>query len=474
MKSILEMNIVKENYPIKVIQFGEGNFLRAFVEWQIQQMNNKNLFKGSVAVVQPIEKGLVDVLKQQNGLYTVILEGLLNGKKVQTNEVISCVEKAINPYDNFQEYLDLAQIDSAEIIFSNTTEAGIQFDDSDKIGDVVPKTYPGKLTALLYERFNLKKRGFQIIPCELINHNGEQLQECVLKYANLWNLGEEFVSWIRNENTFYSTLVDRIVPGYPKEEASEICKRLGYEDKLLDKAEAFLLFVIEGDKKIKEYLPLSEAGMNIIVTDNMQPYRERKVRLLNAPHSTMTPLGLLAGIRTVGEIMDDEDFEPFISDEMKNEISPIIPLPENELASYSEVVKERFKNPFVHHELESIALNSISKYKSRLLPVLKAFVAKYEKLPERVVLALASYLVIYGNYDGIVVKPVDDPEVIHRFKEIKETSNDYVMEVLREKTFWGEDLTAIPNLVDTVTRDVNDLLRYGSRFVVQKINKETK
>lgn len=469
MKNIKDIAFKKENYPVKVIQFGEGNFLRAFIEWQIQQMNNKGLFKGSVAVVQPIEHGMVDWLDEQNDNYTVVLEGLLEGKKVQSDEIITVIDHTVNPYKNFDDYLKLADIESAEFIFSNTTEAGIAYDANDKLEDRPAKTYPAKLTQLLYRRFKNGMNGFQIIPCELIEHNGDNLKKVVLQYAKLWNLGEDFAAWIEKENDFYSTLVDRIVPGFPRDNKEEVFARIGYEDNMLVKAEAFLLFVIEGDKKLEELLPLKKAGLNVIVTDDMQPYRERKVRLLNGPHTTMAPLALLAGVDTVGDVMKDNDFETFIDDEMALEISPMIALPKEELAMYAQAIKERFNNPFVRHELTSIALNSMSKCEYRLLPTIIQNIERTGKVPERITLAFAAWLYIYGPYGQTTVEPQDTPDVMAALEEMKK-SNDYVTAVLGHEAFWGTDLTKYPELVAQVQKNIEDIQKIGTRALIQKIN----
>ena len=468
MKNIKDLNIQKENYPVKVIQFGEGNFLRAFVEWQIQQMNKNGLFGGSVAIVQPLERGMVELLDQQNDNYTVVLEGLLDGKKVQSDEIITVVDRTVNPYTNFDDYLRLADIPTAQFIFSNTTEAGIAYDPACKFADTPAASYPGKLTQLLYRRFKNKLPGFQIIPCELIEHNGDNLKRIVLQYAELWELGNSFVHWLNESNDFYSTLVDRIVPGFPRNNKEEVFARIGYEDNLLVKAEAFLLFVIEGDKKLTQLLPLKEAGLNVIVTDNMQPYRERKVRLLNGPHTTMTPLALLAGIDTVGDVMKDPDFSQFINDEMYDEISPMIDLPKEELAMYAEAIKERFNNPFVRHELTSIALNSISKCEYRLIPGLVQNIERTGKLPQRIVLAISAWLMIYGPYQS-PVEAQDTPEVMSALEELKQ-ADDYVTAVLTHSDFWGTDLTQYPELVTQVKRDIAAIEAEGARAQVQKIN----
>lgn len=471
MKKITDIQIEKKVLPTKVIQFGEGNFLRAFIDWQIQQMNNQGLFNGGVTIVQPIEHGMTKNLDTQNNIYTVVLEGLLEGKKVQSDEIITAINGTVNPYEDFDSYLALAEEDSSEVIFSNTTEAGISFDETDKLDDRPAKSYPAKLTQLLHRRFGRSEKGFHIIPCELINHNGDKLKETILQYADLWNLGADFKKWIEEENHFYSTLVDRIVPGFPRDNKEEVFERIGYEDNLLVKAEAFHLFVIEGNKELEKVLPFEEAGLNVIITDDMQPYRERKVRLLNGPHTTMTPIGLLAGIETVGEIMRDPDFSKFIHDEMYEEISPMIDLPKDELASYSEAIKERFANPFVRHELTSIALNSISKYKTRLLPGVLQNIKHTNKVPRRMTLALAALLVIYGDFANITVEPVDTDDVVKKFQELKK-SDDYVSAVLSNQDFWGEDLTKYPELVKEVKIDVEELLTKGARALVKEINAE--
>ncbi|MFT9451952.1 tagaturonate reductase [Liquorilactobacillus ghanensis] len=460
-----------DKFPTKVIQFGEGNFLRAFIDWQIQQMNKQGLFKGGVKIVQPLPKGMTKNLDQQDDLYTVLLEGVLNGKKYQSHEIIESVNGTVRPYDDYDEYLKLAEDDNIEVIFSNTTEAGIAFDQADKLSDRPQNSYPGKLTALLYHRFELGKRGFHIIPCELINHNGDQLKKIVLQYADLWKLGQKFVDWINNDNKFYSTLVDRIVPGYPRDRAADLEKEWGYLDQMMVKTEPFLIFVLEGSQAINDVLPLKQAGINFVVTNDMQPYRNRKVSILNGPHTTMSPIARLAGIEIVGEVMKDKDFYKFINDEMYQEIIPTVALPKKELEDYAEGIKERFENPYVKHQLSAIALNSISKFAARLLPTLKRYVAKNQQLPKRIVLALAAYLKIYrGEAD---FEPSDTAEVLAAFKKITADEN-YVHEALSNSEFWGEDLTLIPGLEDLVNKYLTEIDEKGTRAIVAEINADAK
>src|SRR5690606_30973708 len=263
--------------------------------------------------------------------------------------------------------LALAENDELEFITSNTTEAGIAYRPEDRLADAPPKSFPGKLTALLHKRFELGKKGFTIIPCELIDRNGEKLKEIVLQYANDWQLGDAFIQWLERENTFCCSLVDRIVPGYPRDKAQALAEELGYQDHLMVTAEPFLFWVIEGPASLSERLPLAKAGLNVVVTDDMTPYRERKVHLLNGPHTAMVPLALLAGLETVEDVMNDAAYSVFVKRLIEDELIPMLDLPKEELQSYAEAVQERFKNPFIRHELTSISLNSISKFKTRLL-----------------------------------------------------------------------------------------------------------
>ena len=281
-----------KQYPEKVLQFGEGNFLRAFVDWQIDKMNKQAGFNGSVVVVQPIEFGLVDKLNEQDGLYTLYLQGMNEGKAIEEHSVINSISRGINPYTQHAEYLKIAENPELRFVFSNTTEAGIAYDENDKLEDKPQKSFPGKFTALLYHRFKAfngqKDKGLIIIPCELIDRNGDKLKEIILKFAKLWNLEEGFANWINEANTFCSTLVDRIVPGYPRDTIKEITQELGYVDNLVNVGEHFHLFIIEGPKWIENEFPASKAGLNVKFVEDMTPYRTRKVRILNGSHTSLS------------------------------------------------------------------------------------------------------------------------------------------------------------------------------------------
>ncbi|MEM6830315.1 MAG: tagaturonate reductase [Bacteroidota bacterium] len=392
--------LTKENadiaghYPTKVIQFGEGNFLRAFADWCIDAMNANIGFDAGVAIVQPIERGMTNMLNDQDNLYHHLIRGLKNGKEVKENRLISCINEAIDPFKDAAAYFKHAHSEDLKLIISNTTEAGIQFDDTDLPEvDQLAKTFPGKLTQLLKKRFDhfegSAASGLVFIPCELIEKNGEALKKAILDYADLWSLGDAFKSWITTHNFFANTLVDRIVPGFPKDEIDEIRSELGYDDQLVVSSEVFHLWVIEGPKEVQDAFPADQAGLNVKFVADLAPYRTRKVRILNGAHTCMVPVGLLAGIPTVRESVEDKNVGAFIQAAIAEEIATTIALPQNELNAFSNEVIERFKNPFIRHELKSISLNSISKFKVRVLPTIKDFFEKNETLPKRLIFSFA-------------------------------------------------------------------------------------
>lgn len=479
----LNKELYKEfkTYPEKVIQFGEGNFLRAFVDWQIDKMNDEAGFNGSVVVVQPLENGLVDMLNEQDGLYTLYLQGFQNGKAVKTHKVMNSISRGINPYRDYNEYLKLAENPEMRFIVSNTTEAGIAFDENDKLNEGCQKSFPGKLTALLFERFKVfngaNDKGLIIIPCELIDRNGEKLKEIVLKYAEIWNLGQDFVNWINNANTFCCSLVDRIVPGYPRDTIDEITAELGYEDKLVNVGEIFHLWVIEGPQAIKNELPIEKAGLNVKVVDDMTPYRTRKVRILNGPHTAMVPVAYLYGLETVGESVDHEVIGQFVHDVIYDEICETLDLPHAELVEFSDAIIERFQNPYVKHYLMSIALNSMSKYKTRDLPSLTEFLKRKGTLPKKLVFSLASLIEFYkGKRGEETINLADDDDILELYKGVwsscdgsEEGLRDVVTQVLAYEKNWGMNLNGIPNLTDEVTKYLISIEKLGMKEAVKSV-----
>lgn len=466
MEKLTKNLIKKNNAPTKILQFGEGNFMRGFVDWQIQQLNKQGLYQGNVTIVQPLPHGLGEMLAQQDHLYTVILQGLFDGNIIDSSEIITIIDRVINPYQQWKQFLALAECDTLEFIFSNTTEAGIQYIESDQLQDAPPESFPGKLTAFLYKRFTLKKSGLTIIPCELIDRNGEKLKEIILNYARHWQLGTDFIHWIHQENIFCCSLVDRIVPGYPRETALAFNKRHGYEDQLMVKAEPFMLWVIEGPEAVKEKLPLTKAGLNVVFTEDMTPYRQRKVHLLNGPHTAMVPIARLAGLETVEEVMKDPLFSSFIDQLVSTELIPMLALPKNELIDYAEQVKERFLNPFANHKLEAISLNSISKFSTRLLPILQKYINEKKQIPSLMRLSLAALLVMYRNGPFPIH---DDPAVIARFKVAWENPVTAVTQLLQDETLWGVDLSQLNNLTTTVERLIKRIEATDVRQVISEM-----
>ena len=458
--------------PIRIIQFGEGNFLRAFVDWIVQQLNNRGLFGGNVAVVQPLENGRVHVLEDQERLYTVILEGLKDGKPVRSHDLIDSIGKTVDPYKDWDGFLALADDPDTQIIISNTTEAGIAVNDGDKVTDQPPAGYPAKLAHLLKRRFDRSLPGFLIMPCELIADNGPTLHRALINVAERFGWGKDFIDWLDRENTFVSTLVDRIVPGYPREDAQELWEMLGYEDQNMVKAEPFLLWVVAGDqtaqRRVDELLPARKAGIDLVTCDAVQPYRERKVYLLNGPHTTMAQVARLAGFKTVGQVMGDKTMRSFITREMEEEIIPVQTLPKEELENFAAAVRERFDNPFVQHSLDSIGLNSVSKFVSRLLPLVTANLEQGRGLPERIILALSCLLWIYGGKAGDAVKIQDDQKVIDAFREAA-GQEDFVNRILSDASIWGHDLTRIAGLVEAVQKNLDDLADRGVQPLIDRL-----
>lgn len=468
-----------KTYPEKVLQFGEGNFLRAFVDWQIDKMNDEAGFNGSVVAIQPRENGKIHRLNEQDCLYTVCLQGIQKGKVIKTHKIINCISRGIDPYKEYDEYLKVGENPELRFVVSNTTEAGIVFDEMDKLEDTCQKSFPGKLAALLYHRFKVfdgdNCKGLMIIPCELIDRNGEKLKEIILKYAEIWGLEKEFINWINNSNTFCCSLVDRIVPGYPKDTIDEITKELGYEDKLIDVGEIYHSWVIEGPKSIKEELPIEQAGLNIKIVDDITPYRTSKVRILNGPHTAMMPVAYLYGLETVGESVEHEVIGEYIHKLIYEEIIETIDLPREELVEFADAIIERFRNPYIKHQLMSISLNSMSKYKTRNLLSLTEYLKRKNKLPEKMVFSLAALIAFYkgkrGNED---VNLADDEEILELYKHLwinhdgtRKGLEKIVISVLGYEKNWGMNLNEIPDLTEEVTNYLESIETLGIKEAIK-------
>ncbi len=459
---------IPANLPIKVLQFGEGNFLRAFVDWAFDILNEKKKFNAGIAVVQPIEHGMVDLIQKQDGLYHHMIRGIQKGKRVNDIRLNTSIQQLINPFENFQAYMDQALNEDLQFIISNTTEAGITFQDNDLPGEnELAKTFPGKLTQLIKARYDhfggSSSAGLIFIPCELIEKNGENLKKAILSYADLWGFEQGFNDWLDDHCYFANTLVDRIVPGYPKDEIKEIQQKINFADQLVVASEVFHLWVIEGPAEIKAAFPegLEEIGLNIKFVKDLTPYRTQKVRILNGSHTAMVPVGLLAGNETVRENVEDDTVGPFILQTMYDEIVQTIDLPTDDVRQFADEVLERFKNPFIRHELKSIALNSISKYKVRILPTVKDYYRINGTLPKRFIFALACLIELYLSDDFNIN---DDKDVETFFEKLKANRPDnpvVASQVLSNQSFWGEDLSQLGDCEAQVSGYMNDIQQKG-------------
>ncbi|WP_100616232.1 tagaturonate reductase [Confluentibacter citreus] len=465
MKKLNRKNVgLETKLPIKIVQFGEGNFLRAFVGYAFQELNKVTDFNAGIAVVQPIDKGLVTMLNDQDGLYTLFMKGVKKGEEIQDIELISNIVKAVDPYANFNDYLSLAKEASLEFIISNTTEAGIAYVSTDTPKMQPPSSFPAKLTLLLNERFKYfngdANKGLTIIPCELINHNSETLKEIILKYVADWNLGNDFKTWLLENNAFHSTLVDRIVPGYPKDEIENYNSQLDYQDNLIVAAEAFFLWVIEGGDDLKAKLPFSKTDLDVKIVDDMQPYRTRKVRILNGAHTAMVPFSILYGNKTVKQSVDNAFTGELINKAVFNEIIDTLDMDKAELNSFADEVFDRFRNPFIIHNLSSIALNSISKFTVRVLPSLLGYVKIHKKTPTNLTFAFAALIRFYkGTWNGETLSVQDNDDIVATFTEIWK-SNDYSeisKNALSIKDYWGEDLTKIDGITEAIALALKEI-----------------
>ncbi|MGJ5643085.1 tagaturonate reductase [Formosa sp. S-31] len=479
-KQLTRANLGLDNkLPVKVIQFGEGNFLRAFVDYAFQELNKKADLNAGIAVVQPIDRGLVSMLNDQDGLYTLFMKGIKKGQETQEQELITNIVKSVDPYQSFQDYLSLAKEDELEFIISNTTEAGIAYVESDTLNMQPPSSFPAKLTVLLHERFKHfngdASKGLTIIPCELINHNSETLKEIILKYIDLWHLGEDFKTWLLENSTFHSTLVDRIVPGYPKDEIEAYNSKLDYKDNLIVTAETFFLWVIEGGDDLKKKLPFDKTDLNVLIVDNMQPYRTRKVKILNGAHTAMVPFCLLSGKQTVKESVDDSFTGAFIKDAVFNEIIPTLDMDKDELKQFGEDVFDRFRNPFIKHMLSSIALNSISKFKVRVLPSLLDYIKTNDKLPTHLMFSFAALIRFYqGTWNNETLPINDDADIVKTFKDAW-ALNDYeatAKTILANTDYWGEDLTKINQFTAAIVAALKAIDEQGTEAGFDKFSKQ--
>ncbi len=458
----------KKRFPERIVQFGGGNFLRGFADWVVDVLNDETDFSSGVALVKATPGDYAD-LDAQGCLYTTYLLGIQDGELVEEARLISAVNRTIYPYQDFAAYLALARQPGIRFVFSNTTESGIVFSADDAFDDQPPVSFPAKLTRFLYERYRqfegAADKGCIIIPTELIEDNATRLREIILDYAALWGLEAGFGDWIARHNLFCNTLVDRIVSGFPQAKATELFERLGYEDRLLTMGELYHSWIIEAPPRLLDEFPVQKTRLNVKVVDDAAPYRTIKVRLLNGAHTSMVPLGILLGIESVREAMEHADLAPFIQDLIYQEVIPsVTDVPRTELENFARDAFDRFRNPHIHHRLLTIALNSSSKVKERILPSLLGYQEQRGELPPRLVIALAAFIRLYrGQWRGEELALNDDPEVLAWFSEQWDkapTTEALARAVLGNAALWEQDLTHIPGLVERVS-GVLDVIEQG-------------
>ncbi len=474
---------VLKEAPVRVLQFGEGNFMRAFVDYFFDISNEKAGFNGKVALVQPISMGLTDLVNKQEGLYTLYLRGSENGEKVDAKRVISAVDCCLNPYDraDYDKMMEIAASDDLDIIASNTTEAGIAYDPSCNFEDVPAASFPGKLTQVLFARYKAGKKGVVVLSCELIDNNGKELLKCVNQYIDQWKLEDGFKTWVNEENIFCSTLVDRIVPGRIRDakEVEKLEEENGYHDELIDVGEIFGVWIIEGPEGLEDRLPFKKAGVNVHVVPDVMPYKHRKVRILNGAHTGFVLGAYLAGFDIVRDCMHNDNVSGFMKKMLNEEVIPTLVdhLDENDLNQFAAAVKDRFNNPFVNHELMSISLNSTSKWKARNMPSFLQYIEKNGKLPVCLTMSLAAYIAFYSNDvqeltdNGLVCKrPAgntytvsDDRWALEFFYDHKNDSEEELVKaVLGNEKMWDQDLNKIAGLTDAVIADLKMIHAEGA------------
>lgn len=488
MKDLSKTTVSKPVRPERIVQFGEGNFLRCFVDWIVQHLNQETDFNSSVVIVQPLAEGMIERLQAQDCLYHVNLQGLENGHSVDSLELIDSISRTINPYQSHADFLALARQPELRFVVSNTTEAGIAFDPACKPDDAPPSSYPAKLTQLLLHRYRAfqgdPQKGLVILPCELIFQNGHHLSDCIHQYIELWSaeLGDEaegFLRWFDEACFVCTTLVDRIVPGFPRADIQRIQERLGYADNMVVQGEVFHLWVIETApnlpiEQLQREFPAAEAGLNVIVTHDESPYHERKVTLLNGPHTVLSPVAYLSGLDIVREACQHETIGKYVRQVMYEELLPTLNLPEDELRRFADDVMERFQNPFVRHQLTSIMLNSFPKFQTRDLPGLKTYLQRKGTLPRGLVLGLAAICVYYRGgtrTDGTPIQPNDDPRIMQLLADLWQTGDAHrVAEgvLAASELIWHEhgNLNLIPGLTALLASDIERILSQGMLQVV--------
>ncbi len=477
MEALNKTTATKPQLPTKILQFGEGNFLRAFVDWMIDKANDEGVMNHGISIVQPIDGGdfVRQLFEKQDGLYHVYLEGIKDKQPVKEVSLVKCINEVINPYSSYKQYEDLFLSEDLEIVVSNTTEAGIRYEEGDNLNAEPPASFPAKVTALLYKRFQKfngdASKGLHFVCCELIEDNGSTLSKYVVKHAEANNLGADFIAWIKSANHFYDTLVDRIVPGFPKENIDEIKAEIGFDDNLVVKGEYFHVWAIGGDSAIKEKLPLDKVGLNVLFMDDIRDFRAKKVRILNGSHTAMVPVALQLGCETVMDAFNTPEVEKFINKMVDQEVLPAIDEDQEELKAFAAKILERFYNPFLKHYLKDISLNSLSKWETRDFPTVYDNAQKLNKNAKLTTFSFAALLVLYSGKAEVNFTPNDTQEFVS-FIQSTFNENDidtWVQGIINNKKIWTADFTVLPEFGNEITRGVKAILSKGMKEALKEV-----
>ncbi len=473
--------IAAKSYPTRMIQFGEGNFLRAFSNWIVDKMNKTIDFNCGIDVVQPLPNGMIKMLNGQDGLYHVYLKGIKDGNPVQEYSLIDCINTGINPYTEYEKYQQSILNPELRLVVSNTTEAGISWDPADKPDMMPQNSFPAKITAILYKRYKTfngdTSKGLIFLPCELIDRNGDILKKFVLQHAENWELGDDFINWVNNANCFCNTLVDRIVPGFPKDEIKQIHEEIGFEDNLVVVGEYFHFWVIEAPEWVKNEFPADKAGLDVKFVKDMTKYREQKVQVLNGCHTGSYAVSFLSGIETVREAYENLETGEFMRNLVYDEVLPVLDGSETELKSFAKKILERFKNPYIRHQWQSIALNAMSKWETRNLPTLLNYYNNNGMLPQKLVFSLAAMIAYFkGETEGKTYKIQDDQWILDFYRESWDKCDGRPISIyqLTEKVLnldkvWKRNLNEVPNLTISVSHYLFLIQQVGMKKAVKAV-----
>ena len=470
-KELNKSTIDKTELPIKVLQFGTGNFLRAFVDWMIEKSNQAGVTQHGIAIVQSTTRNttIKEKLEKQDGLYHVYLEGSKNKQPIKEITLVKSVMSVVNANEEYDKYRQLFLSEDLELIISNTTEAGIRYLEGDDIYAEPPVSFPAKITALLYQRFKKfegnPNKGLHLLCTELIENNGSTLKEYVLQHALYFKLETAFISWVDTACYFYDTLVDRIVPGFPKEDIDEIQQEIGFNDELVVKGEYFHVWAIGGNPQVQKILPLDKAGLNVLFMEDVSSFRDKKVRVLNGAHTAMVPVALQLGCETVGDAFSVPEVEQYIHQMVDLEVLPVIQGDPDELKQFANKILERFYNPYLKHYLKDISLNSLSKWETRDYPTVLDNYSTKGQIAKRSIFSLAALLVLYSGKQTINFTPVDTPEYVQFIRESfdEDDINKWIYDIIHHPSMWRADLSAVPFLEQEVVKGVKSILQRGMR-----------